>query len=210
LHHHPYTKLCCKGDKYEFGTWKWLKEGERISFSPKEKSETYEINIELKEDSIYQIELKNSRSIKRFNRQEILFDDYKEEPFHLSNNEWRLKASHKENKQELTNRLSNYFKHMTYLLKAADKRDLQVISFEYSMGIIKIYNSGIGITEDEFIPYNWKTIFYDESQYKETRSIYVSYLKNNEISFPSSNNWVKDDYTILLSMYNDLKSGKFN
>jgi hypothetical protein len=204
-----YTKLCCKGDIYEYGTWKWIKEGERVCFSHQGKNEMYKLKIEVIDDSVYQIELKNRNEIIRFKSQEKLFVNYKEEPFYQANNEWRLKASRKENKQEIINRLGNYFKHITYLLKAADKRDLQIISFEYSMGIIKIYSSGIGIEEDEYTPENWKNIFYDTSQYDEARSIYNNYLKNNNISFPSSSDWVKDDYTIMLSIYNDLKTGKF-
>jgi hypothetical protein len=77
------------------------------------------------------------------------------------------------------------------------------------MGIIKIYNSGIGIEEDMYIPENWKNIFYDTKQYKETRAIFNNYLSSQDLSFPSSNDWVKDDYRIMLSIYNDLKTGKF-
>lgn len=204
-----YTKLCCNGDSYEFGTWKWLKIGERICFMNKGKQEVSELKIKLLDDSVHQVEFKNAKVISRFERQEKLLDNYKEEPFYCSNNEWRIKAIKVEKRQELINRLGNYFKHMAYILKAADKRDLSVVSFKYSMGIIKIYNSGIGIEEDMYIPENWKNIFYDTKQYMETRSIFNNYLSSQDLSFPSSNDWVKDDYRIMLSIYNDLKTGKF-
>ncbi len=204
-----YTKLCCDGDEYENGTWNWVKKGERICFSHDKKKELFDLNIKLIDDSTYQVEFKNQVIKQKFTLQEKLLENYKEEPFYFSNNEWRIKALKEENRQELLNRLGNYFKHITYLLKAADKRDLQVISFEYSLGVIKIYNSGIGIEEDNFIPENWKNIFYSKKQYEEARIIYQNYLSLDDSSFPASGDWVKDDYTLMLSIYNDLKSGKF-
>lgn len=204
-----YTKLCCDGDTYEQGQWSWLKEGQKICFSHDKKKEIFDITIEVVDDSLFRIELKEKAVKRKFNLQAKLLEDYKEEPFYGENNEWRLSSKKEENRQELINRLGNYFKHMAYILKAADKRDLQVISFEYSLGIIKIYNSGIGIEKDEYIPENWKKIFHNKKQYEEARSIFNSYLEKDDTSFPASGDWVKDDYTIMLSIYNDLKSGKF-
>jgi hypothetical protein len=204
-----YTKLCCDGDQYEYGTWDWVKKGERICFSHDKRKEVFDLNIEMLDDSLFQVEYKNQAKKQKFKLQENLFENYKEEPFYVSNNSWRIKALKQENRQEILNRLGNYFKHMTYLLKAADKRDLQVISFEYSLGIVKIYNSGIGIEEDTYIPDNWKNIFYNRIQYEEARNIYKTYLGKDDTSFPASGDWVKDDYTLMLSIYNDLKMGKF-
>ena len=40
--------------------------------------------------------------------------------------------------------------------------------------------------------------------------LFSNYLqKDADYSGPGTGDWVKDDYTILLSIYNDLKTGQF-
>jgi hypothetical protein len=194
---------------YSFGTWKWIEEEEIICFQKGKNKEIFELkSVELETKKI-QIELTNKKSKSKYIQEAFLLKDFKEEPFYSENNFWRLKANRLENEKELKERLGNFFKHMVYILKAADTRKLEVISFEFSMGIIKIYNGGIGIVDIYDIPEIWKKTYYNEEQLEEVHDMFSDYLQINRYRGAGTGNWVKDDYRILLSIYGDLKSDKF-
>lgn len=204
-----FTELIGKGN-YSFGTWKWLESGKVIQFSHSDKKKaTYNVEFNALDTNNVQVNLSNSTKQFIFLKEAKLLKNFKEEPFYVENNLWRNKAIAHENKAQLMERLGNYFKHMLYLLKAADERQLEVISFEYSLGIIQIYNGGIGIHEMQVIPQEWKDTYYDQENLQEVYDLYRNYLEKDSYRGAGTSNWVKDDYTILLSIYNDLKSGKF-
>lgn len=205
---HQFTLLKGEGE-YQYGTWTYHKSTHKISFHSHEKHEQFELAIKHIDDTIPQLNLLHKKEKYAYIQEAKLLKNYKEEPFHPSNNLWRIKANHEESKQEIIDRLGEYFKHMAYVLKAADARNLKVISFEFSMGIIRIYNGGIGIVPVEHIPQIWKNTYYNEEQVELAHFLYEFYLDNFEYHGAGTGNWVKDDYTILLNIYNDLKAGKF-
>lgn len=205
---HQFTILKGEGE-YEYGKWSYDKSSQKINFQSNLSKQKFEIELSFIEDSIPQIALKHQKEKYTYYQEAKLLKNFKEEPFHPSNNRWRIKASHEESKQEIIDRLGEYFKHMAYLLKAADERNLKVISFEYSMGIIRIYNGGIGIVPVENIPQIWKDTYYSEDQVKLAHFLYEFYLDNFKYNGAGTGDWVKDDYTIMLNIYNDLKAGKF-
>jgi hypothetical protein len=205
---HQYTVLKGEGE-YEYGNWSFDQAKNKITFKNKAKNQHFEVAIADLENDLPQLKLLNQHEKFAYLQEAKLLKNYKEEPFHPSNNLWRIKANHLESKQEIIDRLGEYFKHMAYLLKAADQRNLKVISFEYSMGIIRIYNGGIGIVPVENIPQIWKDTYYNEEQVLLAHFLYEFYLDNFKYHGAGTGDWVKDDYTIMLNIYNDLKAGKF-
>lgn len=204
-----FTELAGKRS-YSYGTWKWLEEGKIIEFNhSNHKKFIYTVAFDTKDTNNILANFSNSSKQLSFIKEAKLFDSYKEEPFYAEHNQWRIKPTKSENKAQLLERLGNYFEHMAYLLKAADERNLEVISFEFSMGIVKIYNGGIGIHEFDVLPVEWKDTYYNDEDLKVVYSLFYDYLQDNRYRGASTGEWVKDDYTILLSIYNDLKSGKF-
>jgi len=207
---HTYTEIIGEGEKYTFGSWSWVEVGTKICFKNGTKTETYTIVLDDSTPEKLQFELSNSNKIQKFVQESKLLEKFKEEPFYSENNLWRIKPNEAETKQQIIDRLGNYFKHIAYILKAADKRDLQVVSFRQSMGIVKIYNGGIGIHEFEIIPETWKNCFYNQEEALMVHELFSDYLQTDaDFSGPGTGDWVKDDYTILLSIYNDLKTGQF-
>ena len=207
---HTYTEIIGEGEKYTFGSWSWVEVGTKISFKHGSKTETYTIVLDDSTPEKLQFELSNSNKIQKFVQESKLLEKFKEEPFYSENNLWRIKPNKAETKQQIIDRLGNYFKHVAYILKAADKRDLQVVSFRQSVGIVKIYNGGIGIHDFEIIPETWKNCFYNQEEALLAHELFSDYLQTDaDFSGPGTGDWVKDDYTILLSIYNDLKTGQF-
>ncbi len=131
-----------------------------------------------------------------------------QDPFHPSNNIWRIKATKSENTQEIQNRLGNYFQHLAYMLKSASDRDRPSINFAFSEGPVKIYNGGIGIKPD--MPDSWVNTYFDRSEAAQAYVMFEKYLRESSYKGAGTQNWYIDDYNILVSIYGDLKAGKFS
>ena len=204
-----FTELSGDGD-YKYGQWEWIIVGSKICFKTEKGKKIFDFKLKELNSKKNQFELSNKKSKSSFIEETELLENYKEEPFYSENNLWRLKPSKSENSGQIENRLGNFFTHTLYILKAADKKELKVISFEFSMGIIRIYNGAIGIVPLERIPQNWKDTYFNNDELIEAHTLFDNYLQTNKYRGASTGNWVKDDYSILLSIYGDLKSGKFS
>ena len=141
----------------------------------------------------------------KFIRQPGILADIKSDPFYADNNQWRMRPSHREDSMAITARLTNYFKHLALVLKAAKDNKQDVVSFQFSQGPVKIYNGGIGIHPYSIIPANWKNTFYDEKDAYVAYRIFEKYLETSgSYKGAASGDWVQDDYNILLVIYSDI------
>ncbi|CAG4998223.1 hypothetical protein DYBT9275_01957 [Dyadobacter sp. CECT 9275] len=134
--------------------------------------------------------------------------NYQEDPFYARNNLWRKKPLKPENEQERLNRLTNYIAHNLYVLKSAEIRKQETISWEFSQGIIKIYNSGIGVVKHDEIPLSWANTYFSQEEAQQTRKLFEDYLFTRPYKGNATGNWVRDDYNILSTIYQDARSGK--
>ncbi len=132
----------------------------------------------------------------------------KEDPLHKDNNTWRIAATAKESEAQVKERLLNIVKHYTYILKAANERKSEVVSFVYSRALINIYNGGIGSVPKDQLPEEWIQTFYSRNQALEAYNMFENYLESSTYRAASSGNWIEDDYRILLSIYAGLKGKK--
>jgi hypothetical protein len=99
--------------------------------------------------------------------------------------------------------------HLAFLLKAASERKLNVVSFRNSLGMIKIYDGGIGVHPKDIVPQSWKNTFFDEAQAFVAYENFAAYLYTKRYKGKSTGNWVVDDSNILLSIYKDISEGRF-
>lgn len=148
----------------------------------------------------YNLEIVKNNTIFRFVKEAIPMKDEKEDPFYPVNNRWRRVAASPEDSTQITEKLSNYFQHLAMILKAAKERQQDVVSFEYSMGPVKIYNGGIGILPCDQVPVTWKNTFNTDSTAREAYLRFQHYLQNNTYQGAATGDWVEDDYNILLSI----------
>lgn len=195
---------------YSFGKWSLTKDN-KLCLSRTSGNDTLEISYNELEDKKIQLKMlfpKSNESL-IFIQEAKLLSDFKEDPFYTANNLWRIKPVESENINLIRERLGNYFKHIAYILKASEERKQEVVSFEFSMGIVKIYNGGIGINNFDIIPDTWKKTFFDNNEALIAHEMFRKYMENSEYRGASTGNWVKDDYDIMISIYGDLKGGKF-
>lgn len=201
-----------KGFQIRNGVYKsfeWQFTEEEITLKFNNHSEKIKVLDYLKKDARTTLLLDfKEKGDYEFVKTDEMLSDIKNDPFYPENNEWRVKPKHLESNKELHNRVKNYIKHNALILKAAKERASNVISFEHSQGIVKIYRSAIGIIDEDEIAEEWYSYFYNDKQAIEAYYIYDEFLSANKYRGATTGEWVIDDYKILLSIYKDMELAK--
>nr|WP_295925230.1 hypothetical protein [uncultured Dyadobacter sp.] len=125
---------------------------------------------------------------------------YQDDPYFGGNNQWRIKPTSPETDQQIRNRLLNYLAHTSYILKSAQIREQDYISWEFSEGIVRLYNVGIGVVAKDKIPASWLGSFYSVEEAHKAYAIFEDYLLKGKHKKYQSGNWVRDDLNILVDI----------
>ena len=191
---------------YRAGSWESGDNGKAIILKDSEKTETAFIQQEVLNDRQALTMMFPERRMKmKFVLVGEALKNYHEDPFYPANNDWRIKPQHAEDLIALSERLSGYFKHNLYILKAAKERKSEVVSFSFSQGIIKIYNGGIGIQQLQNVPDSWANTYYNNSDALKAYKLFDEYLQSSHYRGAGTGDWIDDDYNILLGIYADFK-----
>ena len=204
-----YTDIGGDGN-YTTGKWEYDKEKKVLRFTNSARFSTVPVKEEI-------INGHQTISLSNYSHgQELKFlqidkplKDFHEDPLYFKNNLWRIKPATKETTKQLQERLANYFRHLAYILKSASERKQNVVSFQFSLGIVKIYNGGIGIYPLTIIPKTWMDTYYDNEDATSAYYLFRNYLTSHSYGGAGIGNWIEDDYNILLSIYGDAEQGKF-
>ncbi|MBS1511887.1 MAG: hypothetical protein JST86_13655 [Bacteroidetes bacterium] len=205
-----YTEITGKTN-YTAGTWKMSGKDDALIITPfgaAPKQLHIALTVTADKKERFSLELSHNGITMKFVKEYVAMDDMKNDPYYKDNNTWRIKPAHAETDTEITERLANYIKHMALILKAANDRKQQVVSFERSMGPIKIYNGGIGIHSFGIVPDSWKQCFYNDADALKAYDMYNQSLTSSSYRGASSGSWFVDDYNIMLSVYNEIHPGK--
>lgn len=196
---------------YRFGHWKVDSKDNLLLIDNHKNTDSLGYSIGRRFDQKPILTLFNANQHKTYTylKQFQPLKSFKDDPFYPDNNHWRLKPTTAEDTSQLTKRLLNYLKHLALIMNAAKERNLSVVSFQSSMGPVKIYNGGIGIVPFEFVSNAWKETYYDSSNARIAYNLFKDYLgKNRHYEGAMTGDWVLDDYHILLSIYTDLSKPK--
>lgn len=207
-----YTSVTGTG-KYEYGKWNFVNNKKAVYIVSNTTKDTLSLKLDNENERSLLYVTPKSKNVKQtFSRQNDLEvqSDFELDPYYPDNNVWRIKPIRAENPQQIQDRLGNYMKHLAYILKQASDQKLRSVSFEFSQGIVKIYNGGIGIHPISIVPITWINTYYSKEQALLSYKMFESYLRSsNSYKGASTGEWYKDDYNILTSIYGDLKEGKF-
>ncbi len=130
-------------------------------------------------------------------------------PWHLVNNQWRIKPDHPETDGEIKARFINYLRHYCTLLEAMLDNNGQRVTVKNSPSCIQVYSSGIGMRNTDKIDAAWYATFYDRQDAKKCLIMFRKMLPDNGvITGPKTRNWVSDDLTILQRLMNRLQGEK--
>ncbi|MEO6455916.1 MAG: DUF5004 domain-containing protein [Ginsengibacter sp.] len=195
---------------YANGKWKADKNNTEIDLQNLEaKSENSKIKLELNPQNKQVLYITTQDNIiSKYIKETEPLTIFQDDPFYVSNNQWRIRSDVPENKKELTARFCNYCKHVALILKAAKERKQDVVYFDFSLGPIQIYRNAIGVHPYNIVPKSWKDYFYDEAQASTAYLKYQNYLATSHYRGASSGNWIDDDYNILLGVYSGLSKSE--
>ncbi|HEY0732177.1 MAG TPA: hypothetical protein VGD33_07155 [Chitinophagaceae bacterium] len=198
-----FSEVTGKG-AYKTGSWQFLKEeGALIITDSGRKSDPIfikpEVNPNGQEFMILPM-ITNGVTL-RLVKESQPMKDFLDDPYHFTNNTWRVKPKQAETTVQLNKRLANYIKHLALILKAVKDRKQDVVSFEFSLGPVRIYNAAIGIHPFEQVPGYWKNCFYDDTDAAKAYYLYEQYLEVDSYKGGSTGDWIQDDYNILLSIH---------
>ena len=189
---------------YKTGSWQFLKEeGALIITDSGRKSDPIYIKPEVNDngDEFMILPMITNGVTLRLVKEGQPVKDFLNDPYHFTNNTWRVKPKQAETTVQLKKRLANYIKHLALILKAVKDRKQDFVSFEFSMGPVKIYNAAIGIHSFEQVPDYWKNCFYDDTDAAKAYYLYEQYLNVDSYKGGSTGDWIQDDYNILLSIH---------
>lgn len=133
-----------------------------------------------------------------FTKHSNLTTNYKDDPNYPSNNLWRIRTKNNISDSEIELKVNNYLKHYELLFKASlDKENKRSFTNKSSKGILRVYQSAIGIVNKDEIDEDWYSYFYTEEEALKAYNILREKLKNNTTITKKSQNWIKDNYEIL-------------
>ncbi|MDR6806258.1 hypothetical protein J2Y45_003450 [Dyadobacter sp. BE34] len=130
---------------------------------------------------------------------------FQEDPYFGKNNWWRIKPAKSENEVQIRARLLNYLAHTASILSSAQIREQNYISMEFSQGIVKLYNVGVGVVKKDKIPATWLGSFYSVEEAHKAYDMFEDYLFTAKHKKYQSGNWVRDDHHILVDIHNGMK-----
>lgn len=130
---------------------------------------------------------------------------FQDDPYFGKNNWWRVKPARSENEAQIRARLLNYLAHTASILSSAQIRDQDYISMEFSQGIVKLYNVGVGVVKKDQIPATWLSSFYSIEEAHKAYDMFEDYLFTAKHKKYESGNWVRDDHHILVDIHNGIK-----
>jgi hypothetical protein len=150
-----------------------------------------------KSDEFYSLELRSDG----LRHQNSLND-----PFHPSNNQWRIRPKKKENDRQLYERVKQCVKFYALYYRDNIKRNKDEISFLGLPTIFKWYRGGIGLPDRDKVDESWTECFYNKEQamqgYQLLRDLIVDYEFNWDEKAP---NWVYQTHSVLEQMYGKMK-----
>ena len=200
-----FSEVNVNGD-YGTGKWELTDADSSLVMNYGIRSEQYKVHFNRAGNGLREIELASvsgkSLSLAGFGKS---MEKFRDDPFYPANNIWRKKPARPESEKQIRDRLLRYISHNARLLNAAYIRKQQILSWEFSKGIIKIYNGGIGLVGREQIPQVWIDSFYSKEDALTAYEMIDNYLRTTSYKGKATGNWVKDDYLILVSIFEGLK-----
>lgn len=201
-----FTQVRPNGE-YTVGRWAFDEAENSIFLTSDRKTEEIGVMISFGSDGLRLVNFELSRndhlSFTEYGRK---LPRYQDDPYFALNNQWRIKPAKPETEEQIRARLLNYLAHVTSVLQSARIREQDYFSLKFSPGIVKLYNVGVGIVQEDKIPASWRESFYSEEQAHKAYEIFQDYLLEENIPVRNTGNWVSDDLGILVEIQEGLKA----
>lgn len=114
-----------------------------------------------------------------------------ENPFSLTNNQWRIKAVHKETEEEIALRLQNHFRFWEQYFAWALKTEKEILNVRSLPSPLKLYSNGFAVIPLEEQSQKWTSNFYDSADSRIAFDKINNLLIKEDIDWPNTKNRFK-------------------
>lgn len=200
-----FTRVGSAGE-YTTGKWDFDTTASTIFLTSNRKTEEIGVFFSYADNGMrlinFEFSPNESVSLIEYGRKLLRFQG---DPYFEKNNWWRIKPAKSESDAQIRARLLNYLVHTATVLSSAQAREQDYISMEFSQGIVKLYNVGVGVVKKDKIPATWVGSFYSVDEAHKAYDMFEDYLFTAKHKQYKSGNWVRDDHHILVDIHNGMK-----
>lgn len=192
----------------EYGKWKFDDAAKTLTFVYEDGGTTDVYKIRALAADELQVKNMgiNTVTILKFISNARVFKNTAEEPFHFSNNQWRIAPRKAESSQQVANRLKANLHFFILFYKEAIAKETAAISFYGLPSCLKWYAGGIYLRKKEELDDRWKNCFYNEAQAMDAYKLMDKVLDKKYEWPKNETNWLKKNLFVLEQMYNQVDS----
>jgi hypothetical protein len=148
----------------------------------------------------------NTSTILKFVSTESKLKNMADEPFHIANNQWRIKPTSIETDDEIKQRLKANLQFFALFYKWAIVKNDEHISFYGLPTCLQWYGGGIYMQKQEDLKDNWLNCFYNKQQALKAYAL-MEKVMGKKYSWPKENiGWVKKNLFVLEQMIKNLET----
>ncbi len=202
---HTFTKN--PRNAIEYGTWAYNNADKMITLTYTSSKETDRYKIR----AIATDELKltnaglNTISILKFTGQGISYNNHQADPYHLSNNQWRIRPRQPETDVQIRKRLKDYLHFFILFYKDHIARNAETVAFYGFPSCLRWYAGGIYLKKREQMTESWDECFYNKAQAEKAYQMMDNIIGQRYTwSKDPKKNWLVKNAEVLKQMYERL------
>jgi hypothetical protein len=150
--------------------------------------------------------IKTATLVCSFKKDNFQYTDTTEDIYSISNNNWRVKPSAPETREQMKVRLKASINSLILYFNNIRIRDFKTIN-KHAYDIfspIKVAHNGIALKNENDLPSEWKDIFFNESQALEANKLLVNAF-SLDIEINEYENWIDLDIDLLKQILREIK-----
>lgn len=128
-----------------------------------------------------------------------------DDPFHVSNNQWRIKPGHAETDSSIKLRTGQCVLFYAKFLADNADRGANIISFVGLPTCFKWYRGGVSVTAKDKVEAKWLNCYYNNEQALKGHTMLESIISKNYKWNKEERNWVKQSADVVNQMYDTLR-----
>jgi len=128
-----------------------------------------------------------------------------ESPFSYANNKWRIKASHKESPQQITDRLVNHFRYWEQYFRWGIESDKKTLDVRSHPSPLKMYGNGFALMPIDQWPEEWSRNFYDDADRQVAFDKIRWTLRNKSVKWPETGHKFKQFVSAFSQMQENIR-----
>jgi hypothetical protein len=189
----------------EYGTWRYDKDQKKITFHySKGEKDVYKIAAMAADELVLVNTGVESETQLKFVSAGKRYKDIQDDPFHISNNQWRLHPKKPESEEQIRKRLKDYLHFNILFYRDNLAKEAKEISFYGLPTCLKWYAGGIYMVKEPDLNANWFYCFYNKDQAMKAYKM-MGDLLTKKYNWPKGNvSWVNKNLSVLEQMYERL------